>query len=56
MTELHWGESTISLHGCSADRLHHQNNNKAFGREEVILEKRKKKETLRLSKERQCKC
>jgi hypothetical protein len=27
MTELYWGESTISLHGCSADRPHHQNNN-----------------------------
>jgi hypothetical protein len=27
MTELRWGESTISLHGCSADRPHHQNNN-----------------------------
>jgi hypothetical protein len=27
MTELHWGKSTISLYGCSADRPHHQNNN-----------------------------
>jgi hypothetical protein len=25
MTELHWGESKISLDGCSADRPYHQN-------------------------------
>jgi hypothetical protein len=38
MTELHWGESIINLHGCSADRPH-QNTNNVIGIRERVRER-----------------